>query len=52
MSGRIFSGLPVAKLSRTRTWWPRVRKCWARLEPINPAPPVISIFISIVGLSF
>ena len=41
----MLAGLPVAKLSRQRTVCPSRRKCSQRLEPMNPAPPVISSFI-------
>ena len=43
----MLAGLPVAKLSRQRTVCPSRRKCSQRLEPMNPAPPVISSFMFI-----
>ena len=41
----MLAGLPVAKLSRQRTVCPSRRKYSQRLEPMKPAPPVISSFM-------
>ena len=47
MKGTIFSVFPVEKLSRQITSYPSPRKASHKFEPINPAPPVISIFCTI-----
>src|SRR3954454_17463570 len=39
------SRLPVAKLSSTRTSWPRSSNPRTRFDPMKPAPPVTSTFI-------
>src|SRR5687767_11708582 len=39
----MLSGRPVMKLSTHRTWCPSARNCSQRCDPMNPAPPVMSV---------
>ena len=41
-TGRRFSALPEEKSSTMRTRWPRATNAFAKWDPINPAPPVIT----------
>src|SRR4051794_23723259 len=46
-SASTLSRRPVAKLSMTTTSWSAAASRSTRCEPMNPAPPVISTFISV-----
>src|SRR5881628_1407215 len=50
LTGSRLSSRPVARLSSTRTFWPRATSAWTRLEPIKPAPPVIRYMDSLSQL--
>src|SRR6266550_7175089 len=47
IKGRIFCRLPVERSSRTTTSSPRASRASARCDPMNPAPPVMRVFMEV-----